>query len=77
LRDRLRANSHPTEQALEIMLPLRLWIQADKDSRLLFQADRSQWSQNPIFENRPEAFRHWMAPLEGSHGRHSSEAPFS
>ena len=58
LWNRFGARPHPRQQALEIASPAWLRIKRNQDAGLLFQSERSQRSQDPVFEHRMKRFSH-------------------
>jgi len=74
LRNRLGANLHSAEQALEVLPPLRLWIHGEKHARLVFQSDRPQRPQHAVLEHRPKSFPHWNNLLGTLLPKHPSGA---
>ena len=56
LWDRFGAGSHPTEQAFEVLPPLRLSVESNQDPGLLLQSERLQRSQHSIFVHGSKRF---------------------
>ena len=74
LRNPFGANLHPVKQAFKLLPPPGLWAQGNQDVGLLFQSERSQRSQHPVFEHRSKRFFHWMISSRQCHRIHYSDA---
>ena len=66
------ARFHPREQALEIASPAWLRIERNQDAGFLFQSERSERSQDPVFEHGMKRFSRRYGFLGQRHDRHYS-----
>ena len=74
LWNRFGAGSHPTEQAFEVLPPLRLSVESHQDLGLLFQPKGLQRPQHSIFVHGSKRFFRRTRSSRLCHNRHYSGA---